>query len=394
MLKKAFTPNMSNREMAEYDERRGHGDTDLFVNPTVVSAKKPWQNPDGTHKSQNEDENMTATAKAIALLKGVTMPEGKPFGKPLPEKREGETEFERDIRHYTEKVKDAPKKYPGGQKQAIAIAASEAGVAKKGGDSNSSAKRAQQASSQRASQRAQGRKERQIQARYMTKKGEFSPIDGKLEGLKKVYTSAPAQAGVSLPAGSKTGVSSAGGSSSMASSPKPPRTPGAPPPTPPGVASFKPKKESFILPGTMKRSASSEDDGDDEDKDLADKLFGKSMADRKADFLKSLDGQRDLISKALNSKSLHVLPPTQPYDPFNVLRSARTIPTHSADVRETNQHHARPETIYKSCSTHGITYRAESGCQPCKVYKSSTCAKCGDSMTKKAGGMLACSHGH
>jgi hypothetical protein len=393
----AFTPNMSNREMAEYDERRGHGDTDLFANPTIVTAKKPWQNPDGTHKSQIEDEKMTATTKAIALLKGVTMPGSKPAAPaaapspapaPTPHVGGGAGMMS----------PNAPKQARNSRGQVINnpfvknVGDDDDEDTEKAADTSSSSKRSQQASSQRASQRAQGRKERQIQDRYMTHKGGFSPIDGKLEGLKKVYSSAAAPAGISLPAGSKTGVPSAGGSSSMASSPKPPRAPGTPPPSPPGVA--KPSSSGIGAQHTMRMSAAAQETKDEEDEGLADKLFGKSMDTRKAAFLKSLDGQRDLISKALNSKSLHVLPPTQPYDPFNVMRSARTIPTHSADVRETNQHHVRPETIYKSCSTHGITYRAESGCQPCKVHKSSTCAKCGDSMTKKAGGMLACSHGH
>ena len=56
MAKKSFTPNMSTAEIAEYDKRRGYGDVDLFANPTVVSLKKPWQNPDGTHKAHTEEE--------------------------------------------------------------------------------------------------------------------------------------------------------------------------------------------------------------------------------------------------------------------------------------------------------------------------------------------------
>jgi hypothetical protein len=147
------------------------------------------------------------------------------------------------------------------------------------------------------------------------------------------------------------------------------------------------------------------DDGDDDE--LADKLFGKSFSNPAADreaFLKSLDtryagmkksltAQYEQVQKALNSRSIHILPPRGPYDPFNVYRTATTVPVSKAAVDEVAAP-IRHETVYKSCATHGITYRAESGCHPCKIYKSTTCAKCGEAMQKTAGGVLACSHGH
>jgi len=54
------------------------------------------------------------------------------FGKPLPKKepREGETKFEHKIRQWTDEVKERPGRFPGGQKQAIAIAAQQSGVSK------------------------------------------------------------------------------------------------------------------------------------------------------------------------------------------------------------------------------------------------------------------------
>lgn len=54
------------------------------------------------------------------------------FGKPLPKKpkRKGESEFQHKIRQWTEEVKDRPGRFPGGQDQAIAIAAEQAGVSK------------------------------------------------------------------------------------------------------------------------------------------------------------------------------------------------------------------------------------------------------------------------
>lgn len=54
---------------------------------------------------------------------------------PLPdkEKREGESEFQHKIRQWSEEVKDRPGRFPGGQKQAVAIAAEQSGTAKKSG---------------------------------------------------------------------------------------------------------------------------------------------------------------------------------------------------------------------------------------------------------------------
>lgn len=51
---------------------------------------------------------------------------------PLPrkKKREGESDFQHKIRQWTDHVKERPGRFPGGQKQAIAIAAQQAGVSK------------------------------------------------------------------------------------------------------------------------------------------------------------------------------------------------------------------------------------------------------------------------
>ena len=53
---------------------------------------------------------------------------------PLPKKtpREGESEFQTKIRQWTDHVQEKPGRFPGGQKQAIAIAAQQAGVEKAG----------------------------------------------------------------------------------------------------------------------------------------------------------------------------------------------------------------------------------------------------------------------
>jgi hypothetical protein len=59
--------------------------------------------------------------------------DGEDFGKPLPkkEKRKGESEFQHKIRQWSDEVKQRPGRFPGGQKQAVAIAAQQAGVGKK-----------------------------------------------------------------------------------------------------------------------------------------------------------------------------------------------------------------------------------------------------------------------
>lgn len=71
------------------------------------------------NKSKIED-NMNNTRKAIDLLKAL----------PKKTKRKGESNFQHKIRQWTEEVKDDPKKFPGGQDQAIAIAAEQSGVSK------------------------------------------------------------------------------------------------------------------------------------------------------------------------------------------------------------------------------------------------------------------------
>ena len=54
------------------------------------------------------------------------------FGKPIPEvsRRKDESKFQHKIRQWTEEVKDRPKRFPGGKKQAIAIAAQQSGMSK------------------------------------------------------------------------------------------------------------------------------------------------------------------------------------------------------------------------------------------------------------------------
>jgi len=140
-----FTPNMSQEQVSEMDRRRGLGDTGLFNNTNLLVAKKPWQNPDGTHKSASEDEEpMSDTQKAVQILKGISMPEGEKLVK------RGDEEEEED-----EVVNKAD-----------------------------SAAAASQARSQRSRSREAGRKERTIASRYM-KSGDHEPMNGKLENLDK-----------------------------------------------------------------------------------------------------------------------------------------------------------------------------------------------------------------
>lgn len=320
-----FRPNMSAEEMAELDRRRGLGDQGSFNDPDIIVSKKPWLKPDKTHKSQSEapmHDGMDDLIRAMQIPEG-----GKPFGKLLPEKRSGESEFERQIRHFTEKVKENPEKYPGGHKQAIAIAAHEAGVAKKG-------------------------------------------------GMPPVISSAPKPAGLGQV--------------------KPPR----------GVMSSSPKptyRPPGLSPSVKGYAVGSAEDKDKEDGEFADKIFGKNvmpppaapaMAPPSPPAPMPAGGSMATSTmKALRSSSFYIPPPMQPYDPFGVQRSATTIPVSKAEIGE-NAPPVRLGDTYKSCMTHGMTYKAEQGCHPCNIQKASVCKNCGSTMMKTAGGSLSCPRGH
>lgn len=73
----------------------------------------------------------STTMQALDILKNLMLEEEN-MGKPLPKKakRKDESEFQHKIRQWTEEVKDRPERFPGGQDQAIAIAAEQSGMAK------------------------------------------------------------------------------------------------------------------------------------------------------------------------------------------------------------------------------------------------------------------------
>lgn len=366
-----FTPNMTTAQVAEMDRRRGQGDQSTFNNPDGIVRKQPWLNADGTHKSSDEKDHEM----------------------PLPAKREGESEFDRDIRHYTKVVEGDPEKYPGGQKQAIAIAAQEAGVSKK------------------------------------------SMLVKAVENLKKfVMSSAHAPTGTSAPPGSVTGVASAGGHGGMhspnasaalgaVSAPKPPKPPGmggggfkppsmgAKPPPVPGMKSMSDVEKcgdgiADMLDG-MKETKKSDDATSQAQHSAqqreAARRFGKRERDIRShqmavDTSKSLgdDGGRwGDLSKALNSQSMHVLRPLGTFDPYDIQRSGTAVPMHRIAPQELEASF-RPAPTYKSCTVHGLMHKSDAGCHLCDVQKSMSCKSCGEALVKQRGngGAPVCPAGH
>jgi hypothetical protein len=100
------------------------------------------------------------------------------------------------------------------------------------------------------------------------------------------------------------------------------------------------------------------------------------------------------LGKALSSRSMFIPRPMGAYDPFGIQRSATQLPVHTASVTEYGTMQQHPSAAYKSCSTHGITYRSDLGCHPCTVSKSRECSQCGIEMHKAMGGVLRCPRGH
>lgn len=111
------------------------------------------------------------------------------------------------------------------------------------------------------------------------------------------------------------------------------------------------------------------------------------------------------MDKALTSRSLHIPKPYGNYDPFEILRSATTATSSrfsglinpaqnfAPDVLNTfedvaNKEKARTHITYKSCSTHGITYRTDRTCAPCDISKATTCGTCGTTLNKALGGLF------
>jgi len=113
-MDKSFTPNMTKKQIMEQDRKRGMPNEDPM--DTFPKDDHPTDKKTGLN-----------AAKAIEDL----LP-GEDVSKPLPKKnkRKGESEFQHKIRQWTDEVKERPGRFPGGHKQAVAIAAQQAGVSK------------------------------------------------------------------------------------------------------------------------------------------------------------------------------------------------------------------------------------------------------------------------
>jgi hypothetical protein len=100
-----------------------------------------------------------------------------------------------------------------------------------------------------------------------------------------------------------------------------------------------------------------------------------------------------MAMKSLNTRSFFIPPPLQAYDPYGVNRNATTIPVSRAAIGEGSERSVQPD-VFKSCTTHGVTFRASQGCHPCNVQKSLECKECGSGMMKSFGGVYRCPRGH
>ncbi len=251
-----------------------------------------------TEKAISVPSLVTTPSRGMSAALGKHHDDEEDFGKPLPEKRKGESEFQQRIRHHTEHKE----KHPGGRKQAIAIAAEQSGVAR------------------------DKKKSLTLEACDILK----------------------------------------------------------------GISS---------TPSIMTKKCP----------DHIEKCPSECLSYKETEkaSIEAMDGT-EKIKKALTSRSFHIPRPYGGYDPYNVLRSATTVTNRQysgltnpsqgfspdaqntlEDVTEAEKKRTQQLT-YKSCPTHGITYRIDNFCAPCEINKSSTCQSCGTIMNKSYGGTLFC----
>lgn len=133
----------------------------------------------------------------------------------------------------------------------------------------------------------------------------------------------------------------------------------------------------------------------------------EQMTDKLRKYFKIAESAEDEdTEKALSTRSMHIPRPAQPYDPFNIQQSATKATTRGHSklrgpegvaplVGETFAQLAEDEkprtdgVVYKSCVVHGLSYRSDAGCYPCKLISKSLC-KCGSQMFKAPGGGMSC----
>lgn len=313
-MKKSFTPNMSQEEITEYDKRRGKEDKNQYINPGDPVKKEPWKIK--TPVNNLEDNTMSATKSGTKILKSLK--EGEDFGKPLPAKEEGESKPD-----YMSKLiaHNSHKDWPGGKKQAIAVAASEAGMAKKSANKPSTF----------------------LATEVLGKMSKMTGVAKKAKCSIHLDESCPEK-----------------------------------------------------CPNALMKA----------DDDKIDKL----VAFEKEEHGHIPTVEEEKTEKALNSKSLHIPRPKEPYDPYNIYRSAVDPITRGnskiygpegtaplvgetlSSIRDDDTKRTHGET-FKSCEVHGISYNTNKGCYPCNIVKSLMCKNCGGSMNKTAAGVLACSMG-
>lgn len=365
-----FTPNMSKEQVAEYDRRRGLGDMGAFNDPDLLINKRPWLRPDGTHKSNGEGD-MSKTQEAINTLKAMIVPEhgenfAKDNGKALEQTPYPGSAPSTAQGSSTSGVINVPKKplregtFGNDRLPKVVVGGKSIDKDDEGDDEmsdlsdklfgKSDQQRHGMAAAQRERQRMAGRRERQIGMRHAGTGKALESEDDDVDVLEQLLDHEKKEAEEekkALPGELAHMQASDGGTS--------PRPAPSPPPMPPSSPSA---GGAGVGPSMS---------------------IGKGME----------------ILKALNSRSMHIPAPHGPYDPFNVMRSATSVPTSGPQRHEGQTVTLRAEAeTHDACPTHGLTYRKSLGCHPCNLAKSQECQTCGAGMMKSFGGVMRCPRGH
>jgi len=372
-MKKSYTPNMTPQQIAEQDRKRGGGYKDSSVGDFSVDDypkdKKPWLIKTPVNKGPNTMTNL------LDLLKASDDED--------EDKDKKESHFERKISANMREMKDNPDKYPGGRKQAIAIAANQAGVSKAGpppvpksGPPPVPSKLKGTVTSETPGERAKG----PLPGMPPAEKSLEDLFDEEGETLKKEWTDKAFESGK----GSEIDRAR--------------KEPTVPPAQTVRQITNKPEYTSGTKPEaghTISRQAS---------------LHGAGQSltanQPKGSPEYSLGTKLQGMGKALTTRSMHIPRPQGVYDPFGVYNSAMKTMTRQNSalyspegvaplVGDTlkdvsGKDYNRVADPYNNCPTHGTVYKSSVGCFSCGLYKSTCCSSCNARLTKSAGGNLFC----
>lgn len=350
-MKKSFTPNMDPNAVRELDYRRGYGDVGKYTNPSPISRKEPWnvKTPDHTPRDQeviepeadpteNDIKQPEAEMQSLQTLKSWLNKSIKPdFGKPVPERKEGE-----EKKDYMSRLVSFNRKEGKPQDQAVAIAGHESGVYK-----------------------AAMCKDEDCDH------DDHDYDDMELEEAKKALSGWDIkQKQLKREASSKPKASYVGGNPKPAApmvKPKAPKMLGGPSHT-----------------GSSQGNYSLNDDEDQEDVEKA--LSTRSFAiPRPMGEYDPFGIQRSATTVPTDVTSK--LPKPEGFAPA-VRQTLDDVSNRNLTIKP------YWEKTTKSCMIHGISYDVQKGCHPCKVTKSMSCSECGEQKVKRPGGESYCPKGH